>query len=152
METARRILLLIGAACLLGAAANAISPRGLSWSRPLGRGIAAQVTDAGMVPVALEDVRKMVAAKSVRLIDARKPELFAIGRLPGAVNLPWDPDAPPRDVPAQDKPLVLYCDNEFCEQSLHLGRWLRSKGVRNVAVFVDGYEAWWNARGPVDEN
>jgi len=152
VDTARRIFILLAIAGVLGASANAISPRGLSWTRPLGRGIAAQVTDAGMVPVGLEDVRRMVAAGSVRLVDARKPELFAIGRLPGAVNLPWDPDSPPAAVPAQDKPLVLYCDNEFCEQSLRLGQWLRSKGVRDVAVFVDGYEAWWNARGAVDQD
>jgi rhodanese-related sulfurtransferase len=152
METTRRILIILAIAAATGAAANALSPRGLSWSRPLGRGIAAQVTDAGMVPVGLEDVRKMVAANSARLIDARKPELFAIGRLPGALNVPWDPDAPPKSIPPRDKPLILYCDNEFCEQSLRLGLWLRSKGVRDIAVFVDGYEAWWNARGAVDQD
>jgi len=152
VDTARRILLLIGAACLFGAAANAVSPRGISWTRPLGRGIAAQVTDAGMVPVGLDDVRKIVAEKSARFIDARKPELFSIGRLPGAINVPWDADAPPKSLPERDKPLVLYCDNEFCEQSLRLGEHLRKLGYRDIAVFVDGYEAWWNARGPVDQD
>src|SRR5688572_13133290 len=122
METTRRILILLAVAGALGASVNALSPRGLSWTRPLGRGIAAQVAEGGMVPVGLDDVRKMVADKSVRLIDARKPDLFAIGRLPGAINVPWDPDAPPKPMPKGDQPILLYCDNEFCEQSLRLGQ------------------------------
>jgi rhodanese-related sulfurtransferase len=152
METGRRILILVAIAGVLGASANAVSPRGLSWSRPLGRGITDQVTAAGLVPVTLRTVQDLIGAGSARLIDARKPELFSIGRLPGAINVPWDADAPPKSLPGRDKPLVLYCDNEFCEQSLRLGEHLRKLGYRDIAVFVDGYEAWWNARGAVDQD
>lgn len=149
----KRILVLLGIAVVLGATANAISPRGLSWTRPLGRGIAAQVAEAGMVPVDLAGVQELVRNKSARLLDARSAEMFKIGRLPGAISMPWDPDAPPKSAPAgPDKPVVLYCDNEFCEQSLRLGQWLKKKGFKDIAVFVDGYEAWWNAGGAVDQD
>ena len=106
METARRILTLLALAALLGASANALSPRGISWTRPLGRGIAAQVADAGMVPVDLRTVQSLVKDQSVRILDARKPELFQIGRLPGAINIPWEEGALPRP-PPQDKPLLI---------------------------------------------
>lgn len=151
VETARRILILLAVAGVLGASANALSPRGLSWSRPLGRGIAAQVADAGLVPVDLKTVQGLL--KTARIIDARSAEEFTIGRLPGALLVRWDPETPPSYVPVgKDQPIVVYCGNEFCEQSLGLGRWLKANGWRDVAVFVDGYDAWWNAGGPVDQD
>ena len=153
MKTARGILILLVIAVALGAAANAVSPRGLSWSRPLGRGVAAQVAHAGLVPVDLNTIRGIVGDRSYRLIDARPPEEFAIGRLPGALNIPWNPDAPdPAKPDDPEKRIVIYCSNEFCEQSLRLGERLRRIGYRHVAVFVDGYEAWWNAGGPVEQD
>jgi rhodanese-related sulfurtransferase len=139
-----RILILLGVAVLIGAGANAISPRGLSWSRPLGRGVAGDVAAAGLTPVDLAGVTELVRKKSVLLIDARPAEEYQIGRLPGAI--PWTP-APPRD-----KPIVLYCANEFCDQALLLGEELKKAGYRDLAVFVDGYEAWWNAGGSVDQD
>jgi rhodanese-related sulfurtransferase len=153
VKTARRILILLAIAAFLAITANAVSPRGLSWSRPLGRGIGAQVADAGLVPVELKTVRGIVGDRSYRLIDARPPEEFAIGRIPGAVNIPWNPDAQlPSTLKDSDKRIIVYCDNEFCEQSLRLGEQLRKLGCRNIAVFVDGYEAWWNAGGAVDQD
>ena len=148
----KRTLLLLAVAVLLGATANAISPRGLSWTRPLGRGVAGQVADAGMVPVDLATTRDLVNRKSVRIIDARKPELFQIGRLPGAVNMPWEDGVLLSIEIRPTEPLLLYCDNEFCEQSLRLGEKLQRMGYRDIAVFVDGYEAWWNAGGTVDQD
>jgi len=141
----KRVLILIAVAVALGATANALSPRGLSWTRPLGRGVGPQVTAAGLTPVDLDSMKKLIGA--VRLIDARSPEDFAIGRLPGAVR--WNPDAPP---PPRDKPIVLYCANEFCEYALEAGVQLKAAGYPDVAVFVDGYEAWWNAGGAVDQD
>ena len=36
--------------------------------------------------------------------------------------------------------------------SLRLGILMKQSGYRDIAVFVDGYEAWWNARGPVEQD
>jgi rhodanese-related sulfurtransferase len=139
-----RPLLLIGVALILGASANAISPRGLSWTRPLGRGVGDQVAAAGLTPVDLASMKAIVRKKSVLLIDARPEEEYRTGRLPGAI--PWTP-TPPRD-----RPIILYCANEFCDKALHLGEDLKKAGYRDLAVFVDGYDAWWNAGGPVDQD
>jgi rhodanese-related sulfurtransferase len=153
VKTARHILTLLAIASALGAGANALSPRGLSWSRPLGRGIGPQVADAGLVPIDLKTMRGILGDRSYRLIDVRSREDFAIGRLPGAVNIPWNPDAQtPSVLVAPDKWVVVYCSNEFCEQALQSATQLKRVGYRDVAVFVDGYEAWWNAGGPVDQD
>ena len=141
----KRILLLLAIAVVLGATANALSPRGLSWTRPLGRGVGSQVTQAGLVPVTLPAMRALIGR--VRIFDARTREDFAIGRLPGAAW--WNPDGP---LPPRDKPILVYCANEFCEYALDAGVRLKKAGYPDVAVFVDGYEAWWNAGGAVDQD
>lgn len=153
MDSVRRILILVALAGLLGASANAISPRGLSWSRPLGRGVSAQVADAGLAPVGLKDVRALLQDRAIVFIDSRPREDFANGRLPGAKNIPWkeiEDGGPPPALPKGR--LVLYCANEFCESSLRLGELLRKQGHRDVAVFIEGFEAWWNAGGAVDQD
>jgi len=141
----KRILLILGVAVILGATANTLSPQGLSWTRPLGRGVGPQVADAGLVPVDLPSMKKLLG--TVRLVDARSAEDFSLGRLPGAVR--WTADGP---LPPRDRAIVVYCANEFCEQALEVGRRLRAEGYRDVAVFVDGYEAWWNVGGKVDQD
>jgi rhodanese-related sulfurtransferase len=150
VDTARRILILLGIAGLLGATANAISPRGLSWTRPLGRGVAAQAADAGMFPVELGSIKRLLRDRSVVFVDSRPRDEFDTGHLPGAVSLPWaEVEAGgvfTRPVLPRDRPLVIYCANEFCESALRLGMALKGDHA-NVAVFVDGYEAWWNAGG-----
>lgn len=145
----RRVAILLAAAAALGATSNAFHPRGLSWSRPLGPELRARAVKAGLVPLGLDDVRRHLKEGKVLFVDARKPELFEIGALPGALSVPWKDVEEGRvpKLPPKDRPLVLYCDNEWCEYSLRLGTWLLERGYRDVAVFIDGYEAWWNADG-----
>jgi rhodanese-related sulfurtransferase len=144
VDSVRRILILLALAGLLAVAANAVSPRGLSWTRPLGRGVGSQIVAAGLTPVDLNSMKDLVRRKSVLLVDARPPEEYRIGRLPGAV--------PSTPLPPRDKPIVVYCANEFCETALQLGEQLKKAGYKDVAVFVEGYEAWWNAGGAVDQD
>ena len=141
-----RALAIVAVGCLLGAAVNAVSPRGISWTRPLGDGLRAKAAAAGLLPIGLEAARGLQG--KALFLDARPLEEFSIGRLPGAVAL--DPDS--TALPPRGRPIVVYCANEFCETSLRLGRRLTAAGFRDVALFVEGYEAWWNARLPVDEN
>ncbi len=138
---------------LVAAAANAVSPRGIPWRDPLGQGLRAKAALAGLVPVDLEAVRALLKDPAVVVLDSRPRDEFANGRLPGARSLPWAGVEEGRGTPPQkDRPILVYCANEFCESSLRLGEWLRSKGHRDVALFVEGYEAWWNAKGPVDQD
>jgi len=141
------ILLLLAAGVVLGATANAISPRGLSWTRPLGRGVGAQVAKAGLVPVDLRSVRELIQDRRVTFVDARDAENFSIGRLPRAIR--WTADL---RVAHPEWRVVVYCDNEFCEKALQAGQALKNTGCKDVAIFVDGYEAWWNAGGAVDQD
>ena len=142
----KQILLLIAVGAVLGAAGNAVSPRGLSWSRPLGRGVGPDVVRAGLVPIDLASAKELVTHKQVTFVDARTPEDYAIGRLPRAIR--WTPGM---KLPQEGR-VVVYCANEFCDSALKVGEELKNAGRRDVAVFVDGYEAWWNAGEAVEQD
>jgi rhodanese-related sulfurtransferase len=141
-----RALAIVALGCALGAAANAVSPRGISWSRPLGDGLRAKAAAAGLLPINLATARALQG--KALFLDARPLDQFSIGRIPGAVRLDPEIDA----LPPRGRAIVVYCANEFCETSLRLGKRLQAAGFRDVALFVEGYEAWWNAGGPVDED
>jgi rhodanese-related sulfurtransferase len=146
----RHLLELLGLSLALAVLVNAVSPRGISWTRPLGDALRAKAIEAGLVPVDLAAVRERLRDGRVLFVDTRPPEEFEVGALPGAVPVPWkevEAGRVPAGLPGPVRPLLLYCANEFCESSLELGRWLKKRGHRDVALFVEGYEAWWAADG-----
>jgi len=148
-----RLAVLLAVAVVLGSAANALSPRGLSWTKPLGGGQRARVVDAGLVPVDQHALRQILLDRLSRLVDARPREEYKVGRLPGAYSCPWrELEAGAVTPPARGGPIVVYCSNEFCDDALNLGRWLLDHGHPDVGVLVDGYDAWWNAGGTVEQD
>jgi 3-mercaptopyruvate sulfurtransferase SseA len=60
--------------------------------------------------ITIDEVKKLMAAKQVVLIDVRDPMSFAEGHMPGAINVPFD--HLPNHVDAWKKEkrlLVTYC-------------------------------------------
>ncbi len=148
-----RITVLLAVAVVLGSVANAVSPRGLSWTKPLGKDQRARIVDAGLVPVEQSALTQSNRVTLWRVVDARSREDFKVGRLPGAYSCPWhELEAKTATPPPQGGPIVVYCSNEFCDDALDLGRWLLANGYKDVSVLIDGYDAWWNARGTVEQD
>lgn len=103
-------------------------------------------------PVTLAEVRELAAAGAV-LVDARAPELFAEGHLPGARSLPLGEaesllDALRREVPAETV-LIVYCSGYGCPDSFDLGVKLLAAGWRDVRVYEGGFPEWRDAGLPV---
>ena len=76
------------------------------------------------------------------VIDARSPESYARGHVPGSINLPY------RTINAQtttglskDKVLVTYCAGVFCNASTKAAAKLSALGFR-VKEMLDGMEGW----------
>jgi len=79
-------------------------------------------------------------------VDARRPEDYALGHLPGAVSLPVEefdfyfPRSQARLHP--DSPLVIYCGGGECTLSHELADALTQMGFRQVHVLTGGIDAW----------
>jgi len=151
------LLLIIGA--ILALAVNAISPNGI----PIIGGYPELQggSDGPIVPpdaqkgdpffVSINDANLEYNSGSAVFIDARSPEEFECGTIPGAVNIPFEylpeGDLKPYfdsvlvDVPG-DQTLIIFCSGEECDVSLHLGRNMLDLDYSKVFIFYGGAREW----------
>jgi rhodanese-related sulfurtransferase len=104
------------------------------------------------MPALIDEVQQVRASGGL-IIDARSPELFAMGSIDGALSLPMvDIDAVlPEflaDV-AKDQLIITYCSGFGCPDSFDLGVLLIESGYQDVRVFEGGYPEWRDAGLPV---
>lgn len=149
------ILLLISVAVSIGV--NAISPNGVDL---IGKYRDLSNSEGPIIPPTAEpndppfidiNVAQMEhAAGQALFVDARNPEEFECGTIPGSVNLPFEM-IPEGDVGkyfdsvlavSKDKMLIVFCSGEECDLSLHLGRNFQMQGYTNIAIFFGGAREW----------
>lgn len=83
--------------------------------------------------------------ESIHFIDAREPDLFAAGHIPGAVNIPYEflgEHIKKLDAIPKNELIVIYCDGGDCHLSHDLAEMALSQGYRRLCVFVEGWEVW----------
>ncbi len=86
------------------------------------------------------DLTNRVAA--ILVVDARTPEAYSRGHVPGAINLPYRKiDSSTTALLPRDKVLVTYCDGVFCNASTKAAARLTALGFR-VKEMLDGMNGW----------
>ena len=100
--------------------------------------------------IAVTDAKRLLSEDhAVILIDARSPEEFAEGHVPGAVNVPT-PDLAEL-VRSRDNTvkglIITMCGSAGCGEKA--AAILASLGVENIAVLGGGLKAWKAAGYPV---
>jgi rhodanese-related sulfurtransferase len=87
----------------------------------------------------------------ILVVDARIPEAYAKGHIPGAINLPWRKiDSSTTSGLTKDKVLVTYCDGVYCNASTKAAAKLTALGFR-VKEMLDGMSGWKTEGYPVEE-
>jgi rhodanese-related sulfurtransferase len=97
---------------------------------------------------------QQLLAQGALAVDARSPEAFAAGHLPGARSLPLTDveellEAFRREV-ATDRPLIVYCSGYGCPDSFDLGLLLLAAGYREVYAYEGGLPEWRDAGRPLE--
>jgi len=91
-------------------------------------------------------VRQMVGDPGVLLVDARLPELFSRGYIPGAVNLPvarFAAALPPLSPRLRSARLVIvYCGGPKCPDAADLAGKLYEKGFKDLLIYRGGMRDW----------
>ncbi len=86
------------------------------------------------------------------VLDARTPDSYARGHVPGAVNLPYSKiDASTTSFITKDRVVVTYCDGVFCNASTKAAARLTALGFR-VKEMLDGMDGWKREGYPVEES
>jgi len=99
-------------------------------------------------PISREELVKRSRAGAVTILDVRPEDEFALGHLPGAVNIPL------RALPARLSELdrrqevVAYCRGPYCVLSFEAVAALRARGFK-ARRLVDGLPEWRAAGLPV---
>jgi len=97
-------------------------------------------------------------------VDPRKPGQYEAGRIPGAINIEYDPDPKQSsglsdqqlteqslaaDVPKEEA-VVFYCNAEGCDRSSWASALAVEWGWKKVYYFRLGFPAWSKAGYPVE--
>lgn len=96
-------------------------------------------------PVELE---RMMKNNEVNVVDVRAAEDYAEGHIPGAVNLPKDRWADPREFSAKlrkDKNNVVYCYSHVCHLAATAAVEFAGKGY--PVMELEGGWRWWKDDG-----
>ena len=104
------------------------------------------------IQIQLQVVKKFFDASAGYIIDAREPEDYELGRVPGAVNLPFDTADPAllESLDTGGRPIIIYCGEEECEVSLNLAWLMLEAGHRKVTYFRSGYQGGGENGYPVE--
>lgn len=158
---AREIFLITGAAVAAALIVNFFSPNGIRLAAEPGfpKCQEAPATVIPEVPLsygpeAFSKVREIFQAHSALFVDARGPQFFKNGHIPGAVSLPLGQfDEALADFMKKfdvDTRIITYCYSSDCPEGEQLARRLRESGYGNVSLFRDGLVAWEREGLPVE--
>lgn len=100
---------------------------------------------ARLEPISREELLRRMSEESVTLLDVRSEDEFALGHLPGAINIPVEElERRLAELPARQD-IVAYCRSPYCVLSVDAVAALRAHGLaarRLANGFID-----WKAAG-----
>lgn len=104
--------------------------------------------------VSTAELKQILETKSALVFDSRPAREFAVGHIPGALNVAAKPSVPisvyVSDVKEIERvvkgdkstPIVLYCNGPFCQKSKRLSAELIEAGFTNVRRYQLGMPTW----------
>lgn len=100
-------------------------------------------------PVSREELVSRLQDGLVTVLDVRPEDEFALGHLPGALNIPLAGLERRLAELSADREIVAYCRGPYCVLSFEAVAALRERGYR-VHRLEDGYPEWKAAGLPVE--
>jgi rhodanese-related sulfurtransferase/predicted transcriptional regulator len=94
-----------------------------------------------MEAVSREDLVGRIADGLVTVLDVRPEDEFALGHLPGALNIPLSELESRLSELSPDTEIVAYCRGPYCVFAFEAVAALRAKGFRALRL-EDGYPEW----------
>ncbi len=102
---------------------------------------------SSILHLSLSGVKKRFDQKTAVFLDARNPDLYAQGHIPGSLNFPandadkYAPQVMPQ-LPDKTREIIVYCSGGDCTLSMEIAQLLVDQGYKRVEVFEDGWPGW----------
>jgi ArsR family transcriptional regulator len=103
----------------------------------------------GLEPVSRAELLQRLRAGTVTVLDVRPDDEFALGHLPGAVNIPLQALEARLSELDPSREIVAYCRGPYCVLSYEAVAALRARGFK-ARRLEDGFPEWRAAGLPVD--
>ncbi|MDR3134580.1 MAG: hypothetical protein LBU69_00630 [Deltaproteobacteria bacterium] len=137
-----------------GLAVNALRTQG---ELPLGWRPGAPSPVGGVTEITgLEALEALMAQPGSTILDARDPDLYRLGRIPGALSLPTaELDQLLGPFLAQANPLnpvIAYCSESLCPLAGRLATALAEGGHKNVYLYSPGFDRWAELGRPIEKD
>ncbi len=104
-----------------------------------------------MEPVSRRELKKRMTAGTVTVLDVRPAEEFALGHVPGAVNIPTAELKRRLSELPRSKEIVAYCRGPYCVFAFEAVAALRAAGYK-ARRLEDGLPHWRAAGLPVESD
>jgi rhodanese-related sulfurtransferase len=103
--------------------------------------------------ISRDELRDLIDAGTVTVVEALPAEYFEQGHLPGAINLPHTEvrELAPTRLPDKVAAIVVYCANEPCPNSGIATHVLLKLGYTNVRDYEQGKADWVEAGLPLEQ-
>jgi ArsR family transcriptional regulator len=99
-------------------------------------------------PVSRDELVRRLRSGSVTVLDVRPHDEFALGHIPGAVNVPLSALSQHLSAFKRSREIIAYCRGPYCVLSFEAVALLREKGFK-VRRLEDGMPEWRVAGLPV---
>ena len=99
-------------------------------------------------PVSRDELMRRLRSRSVTVLDVRPHDEFALGHIPGAVNIPLSALSQHLSAFKRSREIIAYCRGTYCVLSFEAVALLREKGFK-VRRLEDGMPEWRAAGLPV---
>ena len=98
------------------------------------------------------ELRELIDAGSVIVVETLAAPYYESGHLPGAINIPHTDvkELAPELLPDKDAAIVTYCSNTACANSGVALAQLRKLGYTNVRKYAEGKQDWQEAGLPLE--
>ncbi len=107
------------------------------------------------VEIDLHSAKMVWLKKQALFIDARSSEAYKAGHISRALNIPLSGNRSEKllavgKIP-KDRLLIVYCQDEQCNQAERLSGQLALMGFRNIKIFSAGWLAWQETGLPYEK-
>ncbi len=113
-----------------------------------------QSSTVGYKIITFEQFSRIVKEKHALILDAREPEEYKEGRVPGAINIPYlsvDNYFEKLAMYPRDTLIAIYCNNLMCPLGKGLAEFMMQLEFKRLFLYEGGYDYWEREDMPIEK-